>query len=287
VLPQQLLSPQRRFRPVPDAPLGTDQTWRERLSFDGDAGLLFDKCLGDATCAAMYRDAVRHVAEVIAGLDLDSRAASIAAGLASWQQMDPRREYSVSAIEQGVRDTRGFFAVRPRDAASWLDPQPASDASSADASSPANQSSASPSSGPGQPSSGRGLRATLQAGLMGDLEAAAGILRPLGIERILKRGGARINGIDAPATGTMSISASAFTGGTARASRRVAGPSRKRAVEAGRGGVLRLRVTAAGRRLLARGRALALTLRGSFTDRSGRVTRAPTRKVTIRRKSRR
>jgi hypothetical protein len=106
-------------------PWGTDQTWDRRIAFDGrGAGLMFDRCLDDASCYAMYRDAVRDVRTLIIGLNLDGRAQTLAAQLAPWQATDPRREYSLGQIADGVRDTRAFLAVRPDDAAAWLDPPP-------------------------------------------------------------------------------------------------------------------------------------------------------------------
>jgi hypothetical protein len=102
-------------------PWGTDQTWTQRLAFDGEAGVMFARCLADASCSSMYRDAVREVRSRIGELDLDARAASTAALLAPWQQKDPRREYSLEDIRTAVEATRGFLKVRPDDAAEWLD----------------------------------------------------------------------------------------------------------------------------------------------------------------------
>jgi hypothetical protein len=103
-------------------PWGTDQTWDAHLAFDGEAsGVMFDKCLADAGCLAMYRDALRAVGTSIAGLDLDSRAVSTAAVLAPSQQIDPRREYSTNDIAAAVSSTRAFLAARPGEADAWLD----------------------------------------------------------------------------------------------------------------------------------------------------------------------
>jgi hypothetical protein len=101
-------------------PWGTDQTWDRRLPFDGNAALMFNECLNDASCFALYVDAVRDVRSLIGGLDLDSRAASTAALLAPWQEQDPRREYSLEDIQTAVGATRDFLAVRPSDADAWL-----------------------------------------------------------------------------------------------------------------------------------------------------------------------
>ena len=45
--------PAGRFQMLP---WGTDETCERRLPFDGPAGLLFDKCLADPACAALYRE---------------------------------------------------------------------------------------------------------------------------------------------------------------------------------------------------------------------------------------
>jgi Ca2+-binding RTX toxin-like protein len=101
-------------------PWGTDKTFRQRIAFDGNAALMFNECLSDASCFALYVDAVRDVRSLVGGLGLDSLAASSAALLASWQEQDPRREDSLEDIEEGVDDVRDFLAVRPSDADAWL-----------------------------------------------------------------------------------------------------------------------------------------------------------------------
>ena len=56
-------------------PWGTDQTWDRNLAFEGKAGLLFDKCLADESCAAVY----------------GKRCATVAAAAASTSPRRPRR----------------------------------------------------------------------------------------------------------------------------------------------------------------------------------------------------
>ena len=102
-------------------PWGTDQTWSDHLRFDGTAGVMFDECLNDDSCFAMYHDAVRDVRSLVTALDLDPLAASTAALLAPWQEQDPRREYSLDDIDTAVDATREFLAVRPGEAKAWLD----------------------------------------------------------------------------------------------------------------------------------------------------------------------
>ena len=103
-------------------PWGTDQTWSQRLSFEGQLGVMFNECLNDDSCFALYREAVREVRDVVAGLDLDSEAADTAALLAPWQEQDSLRESSLQEIEAAVASTRAFMAVRPSDVDAWLPP---------------------------------------------------------------------------------------------------------------------------------------------------------------------
>jgi hypothetical protein len=103
-------------------PWGTDETWERRLSFDGPAGVMFNRCLADPGCAAMYREALFEVRQAAAGLDLDSLATQTAARLQPWQQQeeDSRREYSAAEIADGVAQTRAFIAGRRGELAAWL-----------------------------------------------------------------------------------------------------------------------------------------------------------------------
>ncbi len=104
-------------------PWGTDQTWGSRLEFDeGGAGVLFERCLADASCAAAYRDALQQVGSAIAALGLDSRVADLAERLAPCQALeDPsRREFTAAEIATGVAGLREFVAARPGELAAWL-----------------------------------------------------------------------------------------------------------------------------------------------------------------------
>jgi hypothetical protein len=115
--------PSGRFKMMP---WGNDESWQTayRLPFDGSAGLLFDSCLEDAACAAIYRESVVAVRQAVAGMGLDALAANTAAMLAPWQQMEQvestREEHSVEEIGDEVADTRAFIAARPGDVAEWL-----------------------------------------------------------------------------------------------------------------------------------------------------------------------
>jgi hypothetical protein len=111
-------------------PWGNDESWQTayRLSFDGSAGLLFDSCLEDTACAAIYRESVVAVRQAVDGMGLDALAVDTAAMLAPWQQMEQvestREEHSVEEIGDEVADTRAFIAARPGDVAEWLGEQP-------------------------------------------------------------------------------------------------------------------------------------------------------------------
>ncbi len=101
-------------------PWGSDETWEERLPFDGHAGFLFDRCLADSACAATYWESLGAARTAIGGLGLDSLAASTAALLKPWQAIDPRKEVSAGEIEFAVGETRKFIAARPGEAGEWL-----------------------------------------------------------------------------------------------------------------------------------------------------------------------
>ncbi len=102
-------------------PWGTDMTWKEHLSFDGGASLLFDECIADPICEGLYRESLLAVQEAVAPLDLDALAASTASLLAPWQQLGASREvHGLGKIEERVGATREFIAQRPGELVRWL-----------------------------------------------------------------------------------------------------------------------------------------------------------------------
>jgi hypothetical protein len=107
-------------------PWGTDQTWGDRLSFDGAAGVLFTKCLENASCAAMYRRALRELLPTLPPLGLDTLATQTATMLAPWQAMEasPRQPYNAQQIHEGVEGTRSFASGRPAELGAFLAGQP-------------------------------------------------------------------------------------------------------------------------------------------------------------------
>ena len=85
-------------------PWGTDQTWDERLPFDAEGGLLFNRCLGDESCAALYREAVAPGA----GLDRRPRPARAAS-------TSRRRDQALAGRRPASRadDETGRYRGRP------------------------------------------------------------------------------------------------------------------------------------------------------------------------------
>ncbi len=139
--------PAGRFQMMP---WGADETWmtEHRLAFDAPAGTLFDHCLADTTCAALYRQSVAAVRDSIATISPGSLAVNTAAMLAPWQAMEQadsaRAEHDTAEIQAGVEDVREFIAGRPREVAEWLGEGSGEDAS---LSAPGASSSLGPGSG--------------------------------------------------------------------------------------------------------------------------------------------
>lgn len=96
-------------------PWGTDQTFVRRVRFDEPGGALFNACLAEHRCRALYLDQLATLPALAASLDLDRLAAETASALDGWQAQDPRREYSLTQIAAAVEATRAFIAARPRD----------------------------------------------------------------------------------------------------------------------------------------------------------------------------
>jgi CotH protein len=107
-------------------PWGNDESFQNqyRLPFDGRAGLLFDLCLDDEACNAMYRQSVAAVRDAIVAMDLDALAVDTAAFLAPWQALEndesDREEWGLGEIAAEVAETRDFIASRPAEATEWL-----------------------------------------------------------------------------------------------------------------------------------------------------------------------
>ena len=124
--------PSGRFQMLP---WGTDQTWiptinvgtpGREVTFDGEGGVLFNRCLEDEECFRLYWRALRDVRTGIAALDPAKLAEDSAALLAPWQAEERahgRPEYNAAEIKEGkngVEETLEFIASRQGEASQWL-----------------------------------------------------------------------------------------------------------------------------------------------------------------------
>ncbi len=108
-------------------PWGADETFERRLAFDGQAGLMFEKCLADPACEALYRKELKSVRDVIGGLGLPALAAGTAAFIEPWWEADPRLEHP-DQVGGATEDTETFLAARGAEVDAWLgeDEEPSS-----------------------------------------------------------------------------------------------------------------------------------------------------------------
>jgi hypothetical protein len=111
-------------------PWGTDQTWGSGvidtwIEFDEDAGVLFNRCKADASCWALYEEALEDVYEVVTegGLEFGRKAAERAELLAASQALElpDRREYDAGEIADGVDRAIAYIIERPKELASYLE----------------------------------------------------------------------------------------------------------------------------------------------------------------------
>ena len=124
--------PSGRFQMLP---WGADQTWiptigvetpGREVTFDGEGGVLFDKCLEDEACFRAYWEALRGVRDSIAHLDPAALAESTVNMLGPWQEEEEehgRPEYDAAEIKEdkyGVDGTLDFVAGRQAEADAWL-----------------------------------------------------------------------------------------------------------------------------------------------------------------------
>jgi hypothetical protein len=109
--------PLGRFQMIP---WGTDQTFEETIDFDAHDGLMFDLCLEDASCLEMFRGRVLDVLNQFKGGGYEQWTAEMAAKLAPWQAIDPRKPFDQAEIADGVEWIPYFLSKRVVDAEEWL-----------------------------------------------------------------------------------------------------------------------------------------------------------------------
>ncbi|HEV2726890.1 MAG TPA: CotH kinase family protein [Solirubrobacterales bacterium] len=111
-------------------PWGNDESWElaHRLPFDGRAGKLFDFCIEDQACEAIYRASAAELHAEVPAMNLDQLALASAALLAPWQQLEAkqstREEHTPAAAAASVDEARTFIAGRQAELAAWLGTPP-------------------------------------------------------------------------------------------------------------------------------------------------------------------
>jgi hypothetical protein len=124
--------PSGRFQMLP---WGTDQTWiptigvgapQREVTFDGEGGVLFNKCLEDPECFQVYWEALSAVTQTIANVDPGALAEETAELLEPWQaeerahgRPDPAAD-EAGEVEDGVEESLEFIAGRQAEADEWL-----------------------------------------------------------------------------------------------------------------------------------------------------------------------
>jgi CotH kinase protein len=96
-------------------PWGTDQTWEFPRGFEASAsGLMFNKCLADASCRDLYLDGLTDIHCVNQQLDQSAHATQLAAMLDPYQDEEDevRRGYTAAQIAEEVQSTEGFAEER-------------------------------------------------------------------------------------------------------------------------------------------------------------------------------
>jgi hypothetical protein len=114
--------PHGLFRMLPS---GMDEAFMEEhhLPFDGPAGVMFDKCIEDAACEALYWHSLSAVLASAKGLGLPARAAALDSMLAPWQvqeQGDGRFHYTRAEAHAAAAESGQFATTRVGETEVWL-----------------------------------------------------------------------------------------------------------------------------------------------------------------------
>jgi hypothetical protein len=261
-------------------PWGTDQTWSARLYYGDPGGLMFDKCIADAVCRALYVKAVWEVTDVLDGLDLRGLLDDTAELLDPWLVSDPRRETTLAQRDAGLAEIRAFIDARPSDAVVYA-PRPEEPREEE----PPEEEPPPPSDEEGQLPEPDDVRAepTPEPVLPPPTQhldtadppavipaPAAFVVRSVRLDRQLL-----VTTVDVPSGGLLSLWASARLGGEEQEICR----ARPRIAAAG-SAVMRCRLTRAARRAVARG-TLRARVRAGFRPQTGPAT-TDAHRVTLR-----
>lgn len=105
-------------------PWGTDQTWEDdEIEFDEPAGgLMFNRCVADASCRQAYLDGLSEVRCVTLDSEDAAQAANLAAMLAPYQddEDEARRETSPAEIAAELESVEAFAGLRPEQLEDFL-----------------------------------------------------------------------------------------------------------------------------------------------------------------------
>jgi hypothetical protein len=108
-------------------PWGTDQSFVRRIAYDAPGGLMLNRCFADGpACRKLYYAAVADVRATLGAVDLAGLAAKTEQVLEPWEQIDPRREYTLDEMSARRDELHAFLAARPGDN-EWTTPPPPAD----------------------------------------------------------------------------------------------------------------------------------------------------------------
>ena len=104
-------------------PWGTDQTWEDNLAFDEPAGgLLFNRCIADDSCEALYVEALEDVLAIAPDLEFTKHITELLGLLAPCRAVESpaRLGHTPAQIEESVLETYDFAEERSEDLADFL-----------------------------------------------------------------------------------------------------------------------------------------------------------------------
>lgn len=102
-------------------PWGIDQTFAAYLGVWGGDGRLQLMCLASLACRRALADAYSRVIDTVDELGLAARTDVLRTLIRDAAAADPRREYSLDAVAEGITWTRVFLENRPADVLAHLD----------------------------------------------------------------------------------------------------------------------------------------------------------------------
>ncbi len=93
-------------------PWGTDQTFADKRDFYNGKGHLFARCVAIPECRTLYEEALIGLLPVLDTLDNQLFVEQVAAVIAPYAEADPRKEYTMQQVTNGVNGTLKFLQDR-------------------------------------------------------------------------------------------------------------------------------------------------------------------------------